>query len=252
MRNCVAAIILASLVALSSAQMPEGAFLNQPAASTSQLTDQVRNDPQVSARFEKHYRMSRDEVLRYFSTLHLVRLKEDTEVTVYGSRPDGTIHRKTMRLPKGTQCWVEPDGTLALRKLCGNPLSTGPRIAAQNPKAKIAAMKTPKSIMKELVAPEAPQAMSAPQALEPMFTVQETNVLTEAMPPAAPAIEPLQGFVGATSGGFAWPLLGLPFLFAGGGGGGGTPPGVPEPASIIALIVGCAPLARSAMKSMRR
>lgn len=243
---------MASVVAVSSAQMPDGAFLNQPAGSTSQLTDQVRNDPQVAARFVKHYRMSREEVIRYFSTLRLEKLREDTAVTVYGAQPDGTIRRRTTRLPKGTLVWIEPDGTLALRKQCGNPLSTGPRIAAQNPKAKIAAMKTPSSILKELAAPEAPVAMPAAQSLEPIFTVLESNVLTEAMPPAPPAIEPLQGVVGSSGGGFAWPLLGLPFLFTGGGGGGGTPPGVPEPATVIAILVGCAPLARAAMKRKGR
>src|SRR5512133_2971328 len=64
--------------ALASGARPEpNAFLNKRADSIPQLVQEVRSDDEVADRYARHFGKSRDELIQYFSTLHLARINED-------------------------------------------------------------------------------------------------------------------------------------------------------------------------------
>ena len=64
------------------------AFVNRKASDVSSLVAQVRNDPEVADRYERHFSMSRRELIDYLGSLHRTQLAEDGLYTVY-SVPEG-------------------------------------------------------------------------------------------------------------------------------------------------------------------
>lgn len=229
-------------VCAAIARVEPGAFINRPAASISQLVQQVETDPEVAGRFMQHYGMTRQEIIAFFRTLRPSKLAASGRYTVYNSHDNG-ITAKVLTLKKGTLLWVERGGAPALRARCANPMGTGPRTIIENPEAKIEAIKVPRGILRDAASTSEGEAVETTAlASEPAFTLPTLEPVVDAMPPMLSPPEPLPPIGGASND---WlPALLLPFLI--------RPPGgdaiVPEPATFLVLAAGVYPLIRSKMR----
>lgn len=110
----------------STARMPRGSFLRQPAYSAAQLASQIRRDAVVAARYAKHYGIPSARFADYIqSQVGLRRLNETGSYRVYFVKADGTIHSKVRRLRKGTAVFMHlRTGKPVLLAECGNPMSS--------------------------------------------------------------------------------------------------------------------------------
>lgn len=103
-------------------RMPPGAFLHHPARSLKSLNRQIQNDPLVTQRYARIYRLSPEMVKVAFANMHLGVLTEDHIYEIHYVHPGEKIGYKVRRVRKGTAVYRMPDGTPALVKVCGNPI----------------------------------------------------------------------------------------------------------------------------------
>lgn len=104
---------------------PAGSFLNYRATTVQELSDQVSTDAKARARYTKHYGVGEQQLLQYFKQdLELVSLKSALKVETWYVSTDGSMHKKTKLLPKGTLVFATKEGKPVLQWSCGNPLST--------------------------------------------------------------------------------------------------------------------------------
>lgn len=239
------ALAIAALAVVASAvetkkrpQMEHNAFLRKPVFTTKQLTSQVKADPTVLRRYEKHFQTGEKGLVEYMDGLHLQPLKETKRYLVYNV--DGQLHigKKLLTMRRGTLVFADKTGKPIMKRSCGNPMVSyiPPRGETSNDFA------PPKPIALE--APPEPETFTA--SVEPPIAFVDTGVVPTAgvdAPPSPTPLTPAQPLPLA-GGGFApfWPIFGLPLipaLIGGGGGGGGTPPdAVPEPAGMVAILAG--------------
>lgn len=125
-RAAAAFVAVVCLSSISFAQeMPRGSFLLSPAQSRYQLVEQVRVDPEVSMRYQRHFGMTQEEVVHYFSTLRTTTLTEPRTYTVWYTRPGRDVYySKRLRLRKGEPVFVDQSSRVVLRLKCGNPMIT--------------------------------------------------------------------------------------------------------------------------------
>ncbi|MFI5385418.1 MAG: DUF6777 domain-containing protein [Fimbriimonadales bacterium] len=214
-----------SVLALASQRAEPNAFLARKADSVQQLVQQVRTDRAVADRFERHFGRSSAELLKYFASLHLARLNQDSNYMVYGVDDLGVIKVHPQRLKAGTRVFADSTGLPILLAGCGNAMVPGSNM--------LAAMLLP-SIT------EAATALRNTSVTTPDST--ELSTLTAVLEPGTPvAISP--SYPTATTTNRGKEGLGIPvFLAALGGagglflGGGGSHPGpTPEPATILVM-----------------
>jgi hypothetical protein len=260
-------LAIVCLVGLSSAQtMERGAFLRKPAESRQQLINQVRQDPIVSARYQRHFGMTHDEVIQYFSQLNTGKLQEGGRYAVWHVREeDGVPHTKWLTLRTGEPIFADADGRAVLKLNCGNPMvdrmvarraiTTDQEVAVAPPLPPIVKVAEPPAFVAQqvpVVAVVPPPAISTLEATRLGAPPALAPVEIAVVPPIPPVIAAAPAFPPAA-------LLALPLLFAGGGGGGGAagPPGlgsaplpsttyadaVPEPGTMAAFGLGAAVLA---------
>lgn len=259
-----------------SPRMPRGSFLRQPAYSAAQLAAQIRRDPIVAARYEKHYGVSAERFAQYVqSQLGLRRLERTGSYRVFYVRVDGTIHSNVRRLRKGTPVFVQlRSGKPVLLAECGNPMSTTlPGYVAPTQAA------TPQEPIQ--VAPELPvEGAIVEEPMLPLQPPQATEYLLEEPLPTLAEIpfeaplwegENLLSLPDWSPAGYGntlrLPALRIePVLFAGissnvlwrgttSGGRGGSQlpaPAVPEPATIWLWIVAGGASAALAKRRWRR
>jgi hypothetical protein len=221
--------VVAVVCAFSAAQHPgRNSFLVESARSTDQLISEVRSNSNIRDSYERHFRMTEDQLYTYLRTLHPVRLDHDDVFTVYSVPPGGELKAHTQRLKKGELVFADMNGKPILRARCGNPLvGTPPGVV---PDAELA-VSTPE--MKDMPVPEAELVPNVPLAMAPAPPVIPEEVVFT--PPATPVVTSSQGIP-------LLPLLALPVVGATGGGGHtpGTP--TPEPATMAALAAGAGAL----------
>jgi len=94
--------VVAVLCAISTAQHPgRNSFLVESAHTTDQLVEQVKANPVIRDSYERHFRMTEDQLYSYLRTLHPMSLQHDTVFTVYSVPPGGELKAHTQRLKKG-------------------------------------------------------------------------------------------------------------------------------------------------------
>jgi len=215
-------------------RLPRNSFIMHRCNSVPELVAEVRNNPEVMDRFCRHFAMSREDVVRYISSLHVSRLRRTGVYTVYSIPPDGRLKMHAEKIYEGTPIFADMNDTPVMLVKCGNPLTLGPAIPRAEVVVPAAAPVAPmreEAVVGE-VAP-APPVFPAPTPVAPVLV---------AAPPVA-AVHVAGGAV------FPWPLLLLPlgFIHTGGGCGScgscgtcGSP--VPEPTSLLVFAVGAAAL----------
>ncbi|MCX7801207.1 MAG: hypothetical protein N2109_12805, partial [Fimbriimonadales bacterium] len=99
----VAGILAGFLAAALALGRPEpNAFLDRPARTVPQLLRQIRADPEVRDRFQRHYHLSAKELEAFLAGLRVARLETEGLYPVFNCRPDGVIRYRLLKLRKGT------------------------------------------------------------------------------------------------------------------------------------------------------
>lgn len=217
-------------VAASAIRPDTNSFLNKRALSVKELVAQVKRDGQVRDRYKRHFAMSSQGVIAYFSSLRLVGLGHEGVYSIYSVPPGEWIKLHYGKLREGTPVFVDPAGNPVLLMKCGNPLIGGRDVVAEAPpdsdvierRAEIREIEvlSDEPLSESLVAmtPSNPEPVPAEQ----IITVGQSPVT---ILPGAFGFNPL--------------LLGLGGLIIGSTtGGDDTPPPVPEPAGFAAFGVG--------------
>jgi hypothetical protein len=119
----IAAAIL--VVGMAHARTEPNSFLNRPATTHAALLKQVQTDDVVMGRFMRHFGMTREEVVSYFSTLRLDTLKEDGVYLVYNVPESEEIRARAIFYKAGTKVWVDAEDRIVLKESCGNPMVRG-------------------------------------------------------------------------------------------------------------------------------
>lgn len=247
-------ILLAGLAAANFAwgQIPGelNPYLRNPAPTIASLMSQVTSDRVVMDRYMRHFAMTREEVVTYFSTLRLARLNAEGVYTMYNVPQSGEVRKGVFNLKKGTKIWIDLVGRPVLKESCGNPLTLGPKRRTSKPGVASGGGAGTEGL--EEMAPENESA-DAYAMVEPMMPGLPANFEME-MPSALDMVGEAPNIV--TRPGFDGGWLAIPgILFGirpGGNGGppppgpppGGPPPPVPEPGTVTALASGLAFLAR--------
>lgn len=254
----VVALLLVAEIAVASTPMPRGSFLRQPAHSAAQLAAQIRKDPVVAARYEKHYRVPASQFASYVQTqLGLRRLSKGGRYRVFHVRPDGSIGSQVLSLRKGTAVFLHlRTGKPILLAECGNPMGTNlPGLLPAQAKGQHAPRtdSTPaEPVSEEEETSLSPAAVTAPEGWEPSPLTGE--LLSELPVEGAQEKLSVPDFIpprGAYSNYSAFASL-TPLLLAGAGGLSfsgtgrlpsppqrGTPPSpaVPEPSTLVLWAV---------------
>ena len=215
------------------------AFVDHKITDTRSLIAEVRNNPDVADRYERHFSMTRPQLLAYLRTLHRAPLAKTGEFTVYSVPPNGVVkmHHEVYR--KGTPIFVDASGRPTLIAKCGNPIVTGvpvtqrTRISPVPPTSTDTVAFLPDLRDTPIDAADLLDAVPVLPDIAPAVAVGPTDLVT------ALSTVPTT----ATGAGGGLPLLGLaplllPIFGSHGGGGGFTPVPVPEPASFAMLAVG--------------
>lgn len=112
------------IASIASAHMPRNSYLAYCAHSTSELVHEVKTNPVVVARYERHFQMTPTQVVQYFSTLHVETLEETKVYTMYSVPKGGWIKSHLQTLHAGQKVWADQSGSPVLFYACGNPIST--------------------------------------------------------------------------------------------------------------------------------
>ena len=232
------------------------AFLNRPVHSVDELVKQMRSDPAVLARFQKHYKMNKEELTAWFRTFRLISMPESKYYLTFNVDDRGVIRSKRVYYPRGTKVFVDRQGVPMMKRSCGNPTSYGPkglqRVAFTGQRKQTLLPEPPLDPAEFGFAPEPILLAALPIDAEPAKTPDSGAGSGVATPgagsvPSTPAVTPpaaiLPGLVAFNP--IPW-IIGSGIIIGSvGGGGGGNDDGViPEPASIFALALGAAYAAR--------
>ena len=213
---------------------PLNSFCNVTPHTTNQLINQVKGNSVVMDRYTRHFAMTEDEVVAFFSTLVPGRLIKDGIYTVYGVPRDGKLHVHRRLLKKGEKVFMDSQGRAILQMRCGNPLTLGSR----NPIA-LSEGPEPAGPMDTNLVAETGDVEEAPATLAYVAPVTPGPII----PPTPPA-----EVVAVHSRGAIIPIpLLIPILIGGSclipKGGGGGKVVCPEPASMAVLALGFGALA---------
>lgn len=248
-------VLVLAVAATASARPDRNSFINRKVATTSDLVSQIRNDPEVADRYQRHFAMSKGEVVDYVGGLRRSTLTKDGVYTIYSVPDAGYVKMHVGKLKRGEPVFVNGAGAPILIAKCGNPVVTGPsKVRRGNP---VVVVPTDESTMRNFaeIDPREPGVEESTEFVALMPPVPEPVPIAVVPPPTPPAVEPVAPTVPATAtgGGGRFPFLALlplgflGFVDNGGNGGGGQP--VPEPATMAVLAVGAVGMLRRRRKA---
>ncbi|MCX6374462.1 MAG: PEP-CTERM sorting domain-containing protein [Armatimonadetes bacterium] len=218
---------------------PPGSFFTKPVNDVNDVCQLISQDQKVAARFSKHYGMSASELVSYLrANTKVTVLAKTTRYTEYFvSKYNGRILSRVKRLTKGARILVALDGTPLMDLRCGNPFTK--------------ALPKPVTKVESETITLAPETPPPPAPVE----VQQVAQVTPAPPPPEPVSQVLSlppqqiSFIPVLEkAALLIPLLGIGTL----GGSKEAPPVVPEPSSLITMIVGGGSILLSRYRRMRR
>lgn len=218
--------------------MPRGSFLTRPVSSPQALANLVLSNPEVAARYSKHFGMDARKLATYFRTnLHMSTLSrsEPLEVSYYGY--NDVIVSRTKRLPAGTPVFVDFTGKPILEASCGNPLTS---VLTER-----AAEVQPKTLPTASVPSQIPGAVQVAQVVTPEPTPQ---LQANFAPPPPPVTEVMSSLsvLAAPVAAVVPALLGATAVY-----NSKTVAIVPEPSSLLAMGLGMATLMAGCLRHPR-
>ena len=114
---------LALLPLAAQATRPDrNAYLDTKASTVAKLIAEIRRDPAVADRYMRHFEMSKADLIAYFETLHVARMKVAMSVSMYSVPAGGYIRVHKDVLRKGELVFADPVGQPILKLNCGNPV----------------------------------------------------------------------------------------------------------------------------------
>lgn len=238
-------LVLGLVCAVSLARPDRNSFLNRTATNLDSVIAQLESDPEVTLRYERHYGAEKADILAYFKTLSLSRLKQPAVLQVYSVPPNGAIKMHVEKFRAGTLVYRDSSGRAVLIAKCGNPLTRGPR--------------SNDIVSEDFEKPLAEDAPKLREVMEQEFQTAASNDFKYSHVPTVP-IDIGPATVGqsavpvvpavAAPGLLNWLLAagGIGGIFAGAGDGSTTVVPVPEPATLAVLGVGVAALIRRRAK----
>ncbi|HTQ11273.1 MAG TPA: hypothetical protein VMI31_14505, partial [Fimbriimonadaceae bacterium] len=120
---CLAGIAISAFA--SDERVERNSFLATKADSVEALVHETATDRAVLDRFERHFGMSRQEILSYFGTLHLARLNEAGVYRIYSVNDQGVILSHMETLKAGDRVFADQSGKPILKARCGNAMVPG-------------------------------------------------------------------------------------------------------------------------------
>ena len=249
MKTAFACLSVAAMAATVVARPEPNAFLNTMAPSLPALIKQVQKDPQVYARYARHFGMNRAELVSYFSTLRPATIGKSGPYVVYNVHDDGIIRSRIFSLKAGSLIYVDVAGTPILKKICGNPMTVGPKrttvasiipvapIGVPNDVRPVSEEETPTTVeeMTPIEEMEAPPFEAAPPEVTPPIVPETPPTIT---PPTITPTPPTVVSPGFETAGLGWliPLLAGSVITTTGGGTSSSGL-VPEPATLAGLLL---------------
>lgn len=208
------------------------AFLNKKATTVKALVEQVRSDAEVLDRYQRHFAMSKSEVMAYLSSLQPGRMDNERVYTIYSVPPGGQIKMRYAKVRAGTPVFTDFAGVPVLIAKCGNPLHRGPKdpVAKNDDPDRVQRSKDElREISSDVDLPVSEDFVAlvpeTPVVPEELVTTNQSPVV---ILPAAFGFNPL--LLG----------IGLPFIIIGGGDDSIDPPPIPEPATLTVMSFGAA------------
>ncbi len=214
------------------------AFLDYRADSVGQLVNDLKANPKVADRLAKHFGMSRDIMITYFSeNLVLTTVQTPRKMTTWYVSKSGRVYSKERLLSKGARVFSTRDGDMVLDWRCGNPLTRvlPAQMESKVPVTKVTpaepAVKVAPAPPEELIVIPPPVSAVPPLVFTPVADAAVTSAIQIA--PAAPSflspglIAAVPALFGAVHVNKTKP----------------SPPVVPEPTSLAALAMGVSGLA---------
>ena len=257
-------VILGCLYLIASGTLPttakpteDGAFLVQPATTTSQLIDQVEGNRLVALRYAKHFQTAPSSVLTFFrNQLIVTELTQDLTLTEYYLDESRSIATRTITLKVGQKVFANKAGMPILSLGSGNPLCdtlTTSAIPQKSSALSATTKATTNDIVTQVLATPPTEFNAGGNAGEAARLESAVNgtLIAANTPSAGPAIKAGQSSAGTGLSSFLLPvgIIGAAAAFAGGGGGGSdatvttTPVDnniqvIPEPAGMLSLAAG--------------
>jgi hypothetical protein len=227
-RRVLALLLCLLFCCISAAQAaklrtPPGSFFTKPVTDVNDICQLISQDQKVAARFSTHYGMSASELVSYLrANTKVTALTKTTRYNEYFvSKYNGRILSRVKRLTKGARILVALDGTPLMDLRCGNPFG--------------------KTLPKPVTKVESETITLAPETPPPPAPEPVSQVLS--LPPQQVSFIPM-----LQKAALLIPLLGIGTL----GGSKEAPPVVPEPSSLITMIVGGGSIVLSRYRRMRR
>lgn len=226
--NLVKTSVLAAFVLLASfatARTEPNSFLNKTVTTHAGLMAQVQTDDEVMQRFMRHFGMTRQQVIDYFSTLRIDTLKEDGVYLVYNVPESEEIRARAIFYKTGTKVFVDQNGTLVLKLSCGNPMLRGTD-------SRTVAMATNVTANPSPLRPVTVQGEGVPTDFTATTVPAELETSALPFPTEAPGqIVPIAS-VSRFNPAFLLPLAAVPFVVT------NTNDPVPEPFTMVGIAAG--------------
>lgn len=254
--------------------VPPQSFLEYRAGTVEALALQAERNPQVRARYARHFGIPASRVAQYIrENLVVSYLPTSGRQTVYYVQPGGRITCRQTYLPRGTRVLALRNGEPVLRWICGNAMVPRlPRVAVRPFRQAPAPQPAPVlSVPTEQIV-AVPAVVSTPfeqvaiREVVPPAPVPVVPVAPVPVPVSRQAVPVVVPVVAAptptpTRGAALVPIVGAlpPIGFS--GGGAPTPPitelpppeiPVPEPGSLAMLVLAAGPMAWATLRNRRR
>lgn len=203
---------------------------------------QVEKDHAVADRYERHFGMSKSDVVAMFSGLHVAKMTESRSALMFGVPDNGVIHSHPTVLKKGLLVFADLNGEPILKMECGNPLVVHISADLEGPgMINGTIISPPPTIVNEITPP--------PTQVETLITSPSTGYdeIEEALgqPSAQPGVAVAESSVGGAPPIWLYglPLVLIPFIPHCNCNCNCPPPSTPEPISMIAFAGGAGALA---------
>jgi hypothetical protein len=237
--NRISIVLAAAALTGAAIAKPEpNAFLSRSANTHQALMAQVKSDAKVMSRFTRHFGMTSEQVVTYFSGLRAGTLEQDGVYLVYNA-DDQTdeIRAKVISYKKGTKVWEDANGQPILKMSCANPMvrGTDDLLAVVSPEVEA----NPVSELRSVEADPSPVSVVTPESQSEIFPTElEASAAALPITAAAPSIPAIAGSAARFNSALLLPLLGAAFVTQRGGNSGRNP--VPEPTTLLVIGAGAA------------